>query len=293
MKIVGLMPVRNEAWCLGFTLRVALRWCDEVVVFLHACKDESEAIALNVMLDHGNRVFICGCDELSWSEMNHRQHLLVMARERKATHIALVDADEFLTANVIGRVRSDAQAMFPSQIIEYPGYNVREAASTIGPSMANYHLNGIWGGRWFPMVFRDQPAAHWAGDRFHHRAPMGVRLMAAKPVRQGDGGIIHLWGANQRRLVAKHALYKMTDPEWLAGKKTTAQIDEYYNYAIHPREPWLFRPTPAAWLEGYEDLKQYLDLGAEPWQVEEVKRLYRENGAEKYYGLDLFGVESW
>ena len=44
MKLVGLMPVRNEAWCLGFTLRVALRWCDEVVVCDHGCTDESRAI---------------------------------------------------------------------------------------------------------------------------------------------------------------------------------------------------------------------------------------------------------
>ena len=44
MKLVGLMPLRNEAWALGFTLRVALKWCDTVAVMLHACTDDSARI---------------------------------------------------------------------------------------------------------------------------------------------------------------------------------------------------------------------------------------------------------
>ena len=34
MKLVGIMPVRNEDWCLDLTARAALMWCDELVISL-------------------------------------------------------------------------------------------------------------------------------------------------------------------------------------------------------------------------------------------------------------------
>ena len=48
MKLVGMMACRNDSWVIGLSLRVALMWCDEVVVLLHACTDRSEDIVREV-----------------------------------------------------------------------------------------------------------------------------------------------------------------------------------------------------------------------------------------------------
>ena len=53
MKLIGLMPVRNETWCLGLTLRAALMWCDEMVVWLHACTDDSKRITQDIAKETG------------------------------------------------------------------------------------------------------------------------------------------------------------------------------------------------------------------------------------------------
>lgn len=45
VKLICTIPVRNEAWCLGLTLRAVLMWCDEVIVLLHCCTDATEAIS--------------------------------------------------------------------------------------------------------------------------------------------------------------------------------------------------------------------------------------------------------
>ena len=291
VKLIGMIPVRNEDWCLGFTLRVALRWCDEVMVFLHACTDRSQEIAVSIAREHNPRVSVHAHDGEQWDEMKHRQTLLELARRRGATHLAMIDADEFLTADLTDAhgvpIRLLVNRLEPGQLLDLPGYNLREQLTTWA-----YHSNGVWGNRWFSTAFPDSPGACWGGDQFHHREPMGVAWRRVRPVAQGDAGTLHLWGASERRLRAKHALYKITERlRW--PDKPAAVIERYYGQATTPRELWTFRAVPTRWLDTYQDYMQYLQIAAEPWQVAEVKRLVEQYGYEKFIGLDLLGVPEW
>lgn len=290
MKIVGLMPVRNEAWCLGFTLRVALKWCDQVVLLLHACTDQSLQIVADIQSEVTDRVSFFVEPAEQWNEMKHRQQMLEGARcEHAATNIAIVDADEFITANLLDEIRGRVACALPGQMIELPGYNTREVpgSAMLGTSLY-YHSNGVWGNRWFATAFRDSPGLHWAGDRFHHREPFGCGWNRWRPIPQGCGGTVHLWGASERRLRAKHALYRITERlRW--PQKSPADIERLYSLATLPREPWTFHPIPADWLEPYGDLMQYLDINAEPWQEQEVRSVLEAHGREKFRGLDLLG----
>ena len=51
MKIVGLMPVRNEDWCLGLTARAALKVVDHLIIFDHASTDRTPEIAQEITAD--------------------------------------------------------------------------------------------------------------------------------------------------------------------------------------------------------------------------------------------------
>ncbi len=289
MKLIGLMPVRNEAWVLGISARVALKWCDELVILVHASTDGTVDIAADLAGEFPARVCVDfqGGD---WDEMAHRQRLLDTARGRDATHIAIVDADEILTANLLPIIRPHVEALRPAQIMQLPGYNLRG-------SLDRYHANGIWGQRTFDTAFVSQPLANWQGDQFHHRAPFGIPCTPKLPIRQGCGGVLHLWGASERRLAAKHALYKITERlRW--PEKRVRDIDAYYNYAMSAAASagtkystqWTFAAVPPSWWEPYADLMGYLDVDAEPWQEAEARKLYAEHGAAKFAGLDLFGV---
>jgi Glycosyl transferase family 2 len=282
VKLIGLMPVRNEAWCLGFTLRIALKWCDEVIVCDHGSVDTSRMI-MEQLGEETKRVIVREDREDEWREMEQRQMLLVECRHRHATHIAIIDADEFLTGNLLHVIRH----YMPSrgQLVELPGYNMRNP-NNAGPWW--YHTSGVWGNRWFASAFHDSPALHWSGDRFHHREPMGVGWRRWRPVKQGEGGTLHLWGASERRLRAKHALYRITERlRW--PHKPVDEIEKLYSLATTPREPWTFAPVPGAWIEPYADLMQYLDIDAEPWQEAEVRSLLSTHGREWFAGLNLLG----
>lgn len=315
MKLCGIMPVRNEAWCLGLSARVALMWCDQLIVADHGSTDDSRDIMNTLQGIYRPEHFLIVDDrEREWKEMEQRQMLLEVAREQGATHIAIIDADEILTGNLIDEffsiqgftdVARRAAIVVPTQfaipsgsMLALPGYNLRGGID-------HYHDNGIWGKRWFSVAFADDPMWHWEGDRFHSREPVGIGsgnhrvvMNPYKPIQQGDGGIMHLWGASERRLRAKSAWYKVTERlRW--PTKPVAEIERMYNWAIHGEQgnpafgtpkTWTYSPVPDAWWAPYKHLMKYLDVDAEPWQESEVQRLITEHGPESFRDLDLFGL---
>jgi|SRR5882672_3963165 len=309
MKLIGMMPVRNEAWCLGLSARVALMWCDELVILLHACTDDSPQIALDLAREFNPRVIAVVDKNECWDEMRHRQAVLEIARAAGATHLAIIDADEVLTGDLLPDrhgLRNNQGSSWgwyprvsPGHILQLPGYNIR------GELINRYHDNGIWGNRWFSTIFRDEPCLGWQGDKFHSREPVCLLrskevppLAPYRPIAQGQGGVMHLWGASERRLRAKHAWYKVTERlRW--PEKLVDGIDQKYSLSIKGApwddaagtpDTWTYSPVPASWWAPYEHLMQYLDVDAEPWQETEVKRLVAEHGMERFRGLDLFGV---
>lgn len=282
------MPVRNEDWVLELSARFALMWVDELILLDHRSEDRSRKIMNQVSDDHPERVIIRDWREQKWDEMPMRQHLLEEARARSGSHIALIDADEILTANLLPNIRHHIANMPHGHILMLPGYNLRGGQ--------RYHANGIWGNRWFSTAFADDSRLGWTGDRFHSREPHGMKLREYRPIQQGEGGVLHLWGASERRLRAKSALYKLTERlRW--PEKPIAEIDRMYSWAIYgqPGHPsfgtpqnWSYAEVPAAWW-GLRDLD--LDMVPCPWQEAEVRRLLDQHGEELASGLDLFGVD--
>ena len=287
MKLVGLMPVRSEDWVLGLSARVALRWCDSLAILDHASTDQTPEIIANLEREYPGRIHAIRDEYSEWREMQQRQMLLDVARRAGATHLAIVDADELLTANLVEVIRRSIETMPKGYILQLPGYNLRG-------HMRRYHANGIWGHRWFSVAFANDPRACWHGDRFHHREPMGPSLTQWRPFPQGAGGVLHLWGLSERRLIAKHALYKMVEAlRW--PTKSKESIDRMYTLAFDPcmdkrfDQRWTYEIAPESWWN-YGDALAYLNADAEPWQEAMCRELCAKHGAARFAGLDLFGV---
>ena len=288
MRLIGCMPVRNEDWILGLSARVALMWCDALVIFLHACTDDSEVIANKLLAEYGERVLVCGSRDDKWDEMSHRQMMLGQARAWEATHIALTDADEVLTANLLPKIRDVIEHTPLGHILHVPGYNLRGG-------LHRYHANGVWGNRWFSVAFADDPRLQWSGDKFHQREPGGALLIPRQWPAHGDGGVLHCWGASERRLIARHRLYKIVEHlRW--PDKSVELIERMYNWATlgDPKNPafgtpatWTYAPVPSEWWTPYADLMGYLDVEREPWQIQECERLIALHGREKFAGLSI------
>lgn len=278
------MPARTEGWVIGLSIRVAAMWCDEVIVLDHASTDDTAEIACQVAAETG-KVTLLSEPNPEWAEMSHRQALLECARERGATHIALIDADEVLTANLLDKIRPMIEAVPPGLYLQIPMRNMHR-------SIAAYRSDrSPFGYTVTTVAFADRPGVGWrdaGGYPHHHREPYGAQCFQRIYPEALDGGVMHLQFASWRRLLAKHCLYKCSERVRFPNKPV-AQIDKMYSLA--PNETGLqLTDVGLDWWPPYEHLMKHLDLDREPWQEAEARRLVESFGRDHFAGLDLFGV---
>lgn len=282
MKLIGLMLVRSEDWILEASLDAARRWVDDVVVTLHNCTDNSLNIASRIGFDRGS-IHADVLDSVSWDEMHVRQQQLEAARFLGATHIAIIDADEILTANLLPNIRGEFEKLRPAECLEVPMLAMR--------ALAQYQDDdSVWARAWLTLGFADAPELTWkpAGDGYqhHHRAPYGIVGTRRYLGDKSQGGAMHLQFANKRRLLAKHVLYRMVDFLRWPGRETIPQLNIKYDAALEA--PKHLGYAPESWWAGYN--KGAIRLDGVPWQEAEIARLVKEHGREKFAGLDLKGL---
>lgn len=292
MKLVAVMPCRNSGWVLGLSARAVLQWCDELIVLDHASTDETPEICFDLSTEYGERFVLLRSGDTDWPEMEHRQYLLNEARRQGATHIVTVDDDEVLTANMVPRIREIIADMPHEMTLQLPWLCLRGNLHTM-------HAAGIWGTAYASVAWQDDPRCHWmpqrGGYQHHHRHPMG-RGLVPWMIPKRLGGLFHLQFLDERRLKAKQYLYQMKDAlRPSPDRPTTKQIRDYYSPAVYGKAasdpgPVILAEVPGEWWAGYEHIMQHLHPESEPWQLEECRRILRENpGIE--IGLDNFGLE--
>ena len=303
MKIVCLMPVRNEDWILGLSARAVLQWADELVILDHASTDGSPDIEMELAEEYPDRVVIVSEFHPRWEEMRHRQRLLETARARKATHMALIDADEIVSANLAPEMRAIFERMPTKTVMQLPWLALRG-------SINRFHSSGPWADHQnVSSGFVDSPELHWAarnGYDFHHRHPMGRPMIAHMPLGPRHphvkvrGGVLHLQFVSGRRLRAKQYLYQLTERLRWPDREPVEMVKQRYSLAVYGRYvapspeqvddiDRTMSSCPPEWWTGYEPLMEHLKPHAEPWQFAECARLLKEHpGIEK--GLDDFGL---
>lgn len=282
MKLVALMPVRSEEWILNLSARAALRWCDGLVILDHASNDSTPDIVRQLATEYPGRIHCEREDSTEWTEMQHRQRLLQVARECGATHIALVDADEIPTANIVDRLRGWCEQLERDQALELPMLAMRDWDHAQDDGT-------VWSGIKLSLAFKDRPVLTWAprsdGYQHHQRLPYGIQSQSNPLRNKRQGGIMHVQWCHARRILAKHVLYRMSD--WLRWpeRKTARELNSIYDEALMlPGPLW---DIPSEWWEGYD--RSLIRADGVPWQEEEIRRLLSIHGRERFGGLSLHG----
>jgi hypothetical protein len=293
-KIIGIVPLRNEAWCAGLTIRGLLLYCDMVIALDHASTDATPQILASIAVEHPGRLIVIDEADPTWEEMRHRNRLLECARKHNATHIVTIDADELVTGNLLPGMRNTITGTPPNHILQLPWIGVKNSRWKYLTPKRNEEP-------YASSAFRDHPAYHWIareGYDFHHRHPMGRQQMPFKPVGWGAGGLLHLQFLSGRRLRAKQYLYQLTERLRWPDREPVETVRRRYSYTVYGQheptaEPQAVQQIPEAWWGWYEAAGwlQYLDKDAEPWQLAACEAIRSKNpGIEN--GLDDFGLFS-
>lgn len=305
-KLIGLMLTRDSDWIIGFTLRAALRWVDEMVVMLHNCNDKTDQIVNEIASANPDRILIHHVIDANWNEMLHRQQTLEFGRQRGGTHFAIIDDDEALTCNQLKATREAVLALAPHETLTTPMIPVWR-------SLGQRRVDDCpWSRAILSLAFADGPGVTWMpahdGYQFHSRFPrattkkrdprretqmmsrMRRQRMAKQPVvDHSNGGAFHYQFASWKRLRAKHVWYRMIEMVMYPGRKTPEQINEMYSLALN-EDGLRLETIPSEWKDGYDDIIGYADIEKTPWHLAECRRMMLEHGPEKFAGLDLLGL---
>ena len=287
MKLVGLMLARNEDWVIGLSARVALLWCDAIVVLLHNCTDTTAEILETIRWESElGRVIRRTCSSDHWEEMALRQTMLEIARGMDATHLAMIDADEVLTGDLLPTIRKHVDQLGPGEILQVPQLCTRETIS--GPVVIS---SGMWARQNTPIAFGDSHLYHWAardGYDHHQRNPLGIPYQPKMIHDDRSKGVMHLQFSSYRRLLAKQFLYQLTDRRrW--PNQSTDLIRNRYAPTVNEACSGEVELVPGSWWAPYSHLLKYLHVDREPWQESECKRLL-EQDPKLTAGLDDFGL---
>lgn len=266
-------------------------WCDEVVILDHCSTDNSREIALEIGGETGRVAVIIDNDPV-WREMAHRQIMLDTARQLKATHLGLVDCDEILTSNLLPDIRGMFETLPKGRLLQLPLLCLRGGLDKV-------HISGPWADyQNVTTGFVDSPELGWTsaargGYDFHNRAPMGRQMPAWFPVRDRSAGLMHLQFVNDRRLRAKQYAYQLTERIRWPRREPVDVMRKRYSLAVYgdgsDMEQTLGPALRDEWWGAYKDLMKHFHPEAEPWQLEQCRKMIRENpGIEK--GLDSFGL---
>ena len=168
MKIVALLPFKNEAWCLPSYLHNTLKVVDEIIAIDDGSIDDSAKI----LKDAGAKVY--SADNLrnfnsGWSEGSIRAELLKLGRESGGTHFVCLDADESFTNNFVEISKKSISEL-------RPGEKIAMQWLALWKSYTHYrHDSTVWSNNWKDFIVADSPELTYNSKQHMHlgRTPLG------------------------------------------------------------------------------------------------------------------------
>lgn len=278
-RVIGLMPVRNEAWVLRESLTCLSGFCDVILVGDQDSSDESRSIAREfpkVMLIESRAAAIC--EQARW-------RLWDAARDLPGTNVIwCTDADELVSPRlVLAFLQRYRDELSPGVVVEceyYHSWSTPGRYRDAGWPYAPY---------WKPVAMVDDRRVDYRRDRALPLHEERVPVTRTSPRLRADSvPILHLQWLLPNHMQMRQAWYRCR--EWMESGRTAADINRQYSVAL-PTHRLRTRPVPAEWIGDV----RFPDLAAdlEPaWQEAEILQWFGERGPAFFEPLEIWHVPS-
>lgn len=209
---------------------------------------------------------------------------------RGATHIAMLDADEIISGNLLSKIRGIAADLAPGHCLSVPMICVWR-----GLDQYRSDSNTVFHRAKTPVLFADHPSLDWAprpdGYELHGRVPIGTRAIHTPYVKPSHGGVLHMQWASWDRLIWKQRWYVLRERSFYGQRDTAQVINERYQRSVDESGMQL-SPIPEGWWAPYMKWRDRISLDGDRWHKAECFRLAQQIGLGGMKGLNLFGLKA-
>lgn len=272
MKVIALVPVKNEAWILRFSLANMSLFSDEIILLDDGSTDGSRDIAAEF-----ENVQVLSYDaEEAYVDMSARRNVLLAAgREAGGTHFVFLDADETFSDLAITTLHSRMANMKQGETLCFPWISIVDS-------------NGTWG--FDPKektLFKDIVYFDNGNDTFAPKALSEDRTPSHDHhfVPFEEGYILHFQQIAKKRYALKQTWYRVN--ELLEGKRSARRINATYDFTKRSNQKHIEVLSDKFTRAHRQDISSDVD-GA--MYVERLQRMFDEKGIEHFEALDIWYV---
>lgn len=282
MKKIVLMPVKNEAWILKFTLSRLSLWADHIIIADQQSVDGSRDIYTQfpkvVVIDNPS----------SYHSSSVRKLLLDAARNFNGNNILFsFDADEIPTGHILeDSFWADIATLYPGTGIELPWLNLWR-------SSRQYRVgDSVFAPQWKPFGFVDDRRMDYESVGIINDHTSRIPRAAHISVRQFElPKVLHYQFANWDRTVSKQIYYRMS--EWVhreRGFLLAVKINLKY-FPGKDEHNLQLEPLPVEWLKPYgeEDMDETVFKQNTPsWYEKDIEDYFAQYGLRFFSSLDIW-----
>jgi len=278
MKIIALLPVRNEAWVLPHSLACLSAFCDVILVSDQSSEDDSREICRRfpkvAMLESAGPLV---CEEARW-------RLLDAARDYDGCNLLwCTDADELISPALAMRfVEAQSAGLEPGTVVECLFCHLWHGHD-------RYRIDGPYGPYWKELALRDDRRMDFSRVR---RLPLHEPRVplegAISRVRADRLPVLHLQWLLAERNQMKQAWYRCR--ELLDNSKTAAAINQAYGGTLLGPGV-LTAEVPPEWVEGIT----LPDLSVDripSWQEQDIRRWFDAHSPAFFERLEIWHIHA-
>jgi glycosyltransferase involved in cell wall biosynthesis len=278
MKIITLIPFKNEAAFLQTSISSVKPFSDEIIVIDDNSTDESCEIAkkLGAFVYNNNDLIDYG-----WSELSIRRKLLNLGREHGGTHFVCLDADEAISSNFKNNLK----------IIESlkPGEKILMQWLAMWKSLYDFRDDSsVWSNNFKDFIFFDDGKVDFPDVWMHTQRTPGVDCGHYK-IPQNIGAVLHFQFSHWDYFQIKQSWYRCSElikfngnDKYSINVKYKITLDDNNFFVNKVKESLI---SEIIFPELDEIYKQ------SNWRLIQIESWFRKYGINFFDGIDIWHVK--
>lgn len=276
MKIIALVPVKNESWALPSYLSSVSKIADHII----ALDDSSTDSSRDILQAAGATVVKYDATGEKLVNMGkRRQRLLELGRDAEGTHFIWLDADETFSANFAEKAKEIISKLQPGEKLTMRWIHAWK-------NCENYLTDprSPFGYIWKDFIVCDTPSYSFEAKFLSEARTPGP---ITNPIRLSEeqGVVIHWQFARFEATQYKQALYRCT--ELLEGTRSVRRINHMYGITL-PNDTYTKAAIPKPWMAEI-DSPDTNNTGIDPY-LAQIKYLFDTHGITYFEGLQIWHI---